>query len=77
MADIKKLSEGTVKDAQKALPNLSDAELNELEQAEKDGDGRVTLLEAIESEREGRKGDEPELTGREARLATMTADFSE
>lgn len=74
MANVKELSEGTVKDAQDALPDLTDAELAELRKLEEDGDGRVTLLDAIDSEIEGR-GDK--LTGREARMATMTADFSE
>lgn len=68
MADVKKLADGTVKDAEKALPDLSDAELNELREAEAKGKGRVTLLDAIDSERLSRESeaDEPETEPRDA-----------
>ena len=77
MADVNKLSEGTVADAEKELPNLSDAELQELNQAEKDGKNRTTMLDAIKAEQDSRAGDSDgdEKTGHEARMATMSADF--
>lgn len=79
MADVKKLSEGTVADATKELGNLSDADLQALHDAEhgKD-DPRSTLLNAIHVEQDRRKAegnDDGEKAGREARLATMDASF--
>lgn len=50
MADIAELTEGTVADAEKALPDLSAADLAELREAEKAGKNRKTLLEAIDAE---------------------------
>lgn len=74
MADLNEIAGGTVADAEKQLSSLSDQELRDLRDIEKAGKDRSTLIEAIDAELDGR-GDK--LTGREARMATMTSDFSE
>ena len=61
MADVNKLSEGTVADAKAALGDLSDAELRELHDAEEGKDDpRSTLLDAIHVEQDKRKASEDE-----------------
>lgn len=56
MADVRKISEGTVADAEKQLAELSDAELAELHKIEEGGDNpRTTLLDAIHREQDSRK----------------------
>jgi ribosome modulation factor len=54
MTDLAKLAAGTVKNAEKVLPDLSGDELRELHALEKAGEGRVTLLGAIEAELDDR-----------------------
>lgn len=84
MTDLAKLTEGTVAEAEKALAKLSDAELTELHDLEQAGQGRTTLLAAIDKERDGRKpaADAPDAaTGDDddadlkARNETMAASF--
>jgi len=61
MADIEKIREGTVSDAEKKLASLSDAELKQLQEDEKGDKARTTLLEAIEAEQD-KRGDTVEET---------------
>ena len=49
---IENVSDLTVKDAIKELPGLSDEELDALNDAELDGKGRKSLLDAITSARD-------------------------
>ena len=49
MADLQKLADGTVADAEKALPKLKAFELAELRDMEKAGKNRSTLLDAIDA----------------------------
>lgn len=58
MAEVKKLAEGTVPEAEKKLGKLSDAELTELHDIEHGADNpRTTLLDAIHREQDKRKGE--------------------
>ena len=54
MADIDKIREGTVADAEKKLAGLSDAELKQLHDDESGDKNRATLIEAIEAEQDKR-----------------------
>lgn len=56
MTTVKELSEGTVADAKKELPDLTDAQLRELHDLEEGKDDpRSTLLDAIHVEIDSRK----------------------
>lgn len=54
MADLQKIADGTVADAEKALSGLNAQELRDLRDLEKNGKDRVTLIDAIDAELEGR-----------------------
>lgn len=62
MADLNKLSEGTVEDAKAELGNLSGDELMQLRTLEEDGKNRSTFLDALDDEEarraEGNDGDD-------------------
>ena len=71
MADLQKIADGTVADAEKELSKLSVAELTELRALEKDGKDRTTLIDAIDSELDGREEEAP------ARDAAEQAAFNQ
>lgn len=48
MADLQKIADGTVAEAEKQLDDLSPDELKELRQIESDGKDRSTLIAAID-----------------------------